>query len=62
MNLYNDSANVEQYIKMCDGYDGRNLYEALSKHLDEKSTLLELLIWTPNLNSETWGRSYPFTY
>lgn len=42
MNFYNDPNNVKQYIQMCDGYDGSNLYQILNKHLPIHSKLLEL--------------------
>mmetsp|Transcript_6790 Transcript_6790/g.7430 ORF Transcript_6790/g.7430 Transcript_6790/m.7430 type:complete len:208 (+) Transcript_6790:135-758(+) len=39
---YNKKENVEEYEKMCEGYDGGFLITALKKHLPEGSTLLEL--------------------
>ena len=42
MNFYNNPENVKQYIQMCEGYDGSNIYQALSSHLPKASTLLEL--------------------
>jgi len=42
MNFYDDPENVKTYIQMCEGYDGINIYQLLSKHLPAKSTLLEL--------------------
>ncbi len=42
MNYFDDPANVESYIKMADGYDGRALIGILQKHLPPGSTVLEL--------------------
>lgn len=42
MEFYNDPKKVDEYEKMCNEYDGSELYEVLSKHLKENSTLLEL--------------------
>ncbi|AAZ26917.1 MULTISPECIES: class I SAM-dependent methyltransferase [Colwellia] len=42
MNFYDNPVNVKQYIKMCNGYDGTNIYKLLSKSLPVGSTLLEL--------------------
>ena len=42
MNFYDDPVNVKKYIKMCNGYDGTNIYKLLSKSLPVGSTLLEL--------------------
>lgn len=42
MGYYNDKKNVEQYIEMAEGYDGKLLIEALEKHLPSDSTVLEL--------------------
>jgi cyclopropane fatty-acyl-phospholipid synthase-like methyltransferase len=42
MSFYDDPDNVKKYIEMCEGYDGNNIYQLLSKHLSVNSTLLEL--------------------
>lgn len=42
MNFYNNPEKVDEYEKMCEEYDGSELYEVLTNHLKEKSTLLEL--------------------
>lgn len=42
MSFYDDPKNVKSYIEMCEGYDGRPLYERLYKHLPINSKLLEL--------------------
>ncbi len=42
MKFYNNPIKIDEYEKMCDDYDGTELYKILSKHLKEKFTLLEL--------------------
>ena len=42
MEYWNDKKNVEEYIKMSEGYDGRELIEILKKYLPEGSSVLEL--------------------
>ena len=42
MDFYNDPSKVNEYEKMCDEYDGSELYNVLDKHLEKDSTLLEL--------------------
>jgi len=42
MSYYDEPSNVKKYIEMCEGYDGNNIYQLLSKHLPDKATLLEL--------------------
>ncbi|BCE03709.1 class I SAM-dependent methyltransferase [Marinicellulosiphila megalodicopiae] len=42
MSFYDDPDNVKSYLKMCEGYDGNNIYHMLSQHLREQSTVLEL--------------------
>lgn len=42
MKFYNDPGKVDEYEKMCEEYDGTELYTVLEKHLDKSSTLLEL--------------------
>lgn len=42
MNFYNDPEKVDKYEKMCEEYDGKELYKLLAAHLKEKSSLLEL--------------------
>ena len=42
MDFYNDPVKVDEYEKMCEEYDGTELYVVLEKHLDKSSTLLEL--------------------
>jgi len=42
MSYFNNKKNVEQYIKITEGYDGSKLINILKLHLKEGSTLLEL--------------------
>lgn len=42
MEFYNDPVKVDEYEKMCEEYDGSELYSVLNKHLIEDSSLLEL--------------------
>jgi SAM-dependent methyltransferase len=42
MSYYDDPANVEEYIQMAEGYDGRALIEILAQHLPPGATVLEL--------------------
>lgn len=42
MEYWNNEKNVEEYIKMSEGYDGRELIEILKKYLSEGSSVLEL--------------------
>ena len=42
MEYWNDKKNVEEYIKMSEGYDGRELIDILKKYLPEGSSVLEL--------------------
>ncbi|MEK6264751.1 MAG: class I SAM-dependent methyltransferase [Clostridium sp.] len=42
MTYFNDKQNVQEYIKMCEGTDGKELVDILRRHLNEGSTVLEL--------------------
>jgi len=42
MEFYNDPVKVDEYEKMCEEYDGSELYKVLEKHLADNSILLEL--------------------
>ena len=42
MNYYNDKKNVEEYIRMAEGYDGRAFVELLKGLLPEGASVLEL--------------------
>lgn len=42
MSYFDDEKNVEEYVKMAEGYDGRELIAILKKHLRTGSSVLEL--------------------
>jgi len=42
MSYYHDPENAQEYIELAEGFDGRELIEALSKHLPAGATVLEL--------------------
>lgn len=42
MGYYDDKVNVEQYIQMAEGYDGKLLIEVLRNHLPDGKSVLEL--------------------
>ena len=42
MDFYNDPLKVDEYEKMCDEYDGTELYHVLDNHLTKGSSFLEL--------------------
>ena len=42
MGYFDDEKNVEEYIGMAEGYDGRELVDVLRRHLPDGATVLEL--------------------
>jgi len=42
VDFYNNPSKVDEYEKMCDEYDGTEIYKVLESHLTKDSTLLEL--------------------
>ena len=42
MGFYDEKETAQQYIKMAEGYDGRELVTVLRKHLQEGASVLEL--------------------
>lgn len=42
MKYFKNKKNVDEYIKMADGYDGKDIIEKLKKYLPDGSTILEL--------------------
>ena len=42
MDYFDNEKNVEDYVKMAEGYDGRELIDVLRKYLPEGSSVLEL--------------------
>jgi SAM-dependent methyltransferase len=59
-NYYDDETNARDYIKMAEGYDGRELIEALQGYLPEGATLLELGMG-PGKDLELLSQSYQVT-
>lgn len=42
MGFYDDPDSVDQYEKMCEDYDGDQLFEVLTRHLNPGQSLLEI--------------------
>jgi SAM-dependent methyltransferase len=42
MSYYDDKENVEEYVKMAEGYDGREFIPVLRQYLPDGATVLEL--------------------
>lgn len=42
MSFFDNEKNVLEYIKMCEGFDGRELIQILSKYLPKDASVLEL--------------------
>ena len=42
MSFYHTNEGVSEYIKMAEGYDGRELVDVLSEHVDANARVLEL--------------------
>ena len=42
MGYYDEKKNVEEYVKMAEGYDGQELIQILRRHLKPGATVLEL--------------------
>ena len=42
MGYYDEAKNVNDYIKMAEGFDGQEFYDILIDYLDSESTVLEL--------------------
>ncbi len=60
MGFFDEQKNVDQYIKMAEGYDGRDLVAVLEKHLPAKSTILELGMG-PGKDVDLLGQTYNVT-
>lgn len=60
MGYFDDKKNVDEYIKMAEGYDGRDLIEILKKQLPRESTVLELGMG-PGIDLEILSESYKVT-
>ena len=60
MPYYDEPNNVQQYIDMAEGYDGRELVAALTKYLPEGAMVLELGMG-PGTDLELLARHYRVT-
>ena len=68
MGFYDDEENVETYVQMAEGYDGRELVTALRQHLPPGSTVLGIghgagkgsgpACWKSSLRPVPTGRKY----
>lgn len=57
MVYFDGKKNVEEYIRMAKGYDGRELLTVLRKYLDEGASVLELGM-VPGKDLEILGKHY----
>ena len=60
MGFYDEPDNIAEYIKMAEGYDGRELIGILERHLPAGSTVLELGMG-PGTDLDLLGRIYAAT-
>ena len=60
MGYFDDRGNVDEYISMADGYDGRELIDVLKMHLAPDSTVLELGMG-PGKDLDLLAKSYTVT-
>lgn len=60
MGYYDDEKNIQTYIKMAEGYDGRILVDALREHLPSGSKVLELGMG-PGKDLDLLARDYEVT-
>lgn len=60
MGYFDERKNVDAYIKMAEGYDGRNLIAILQKHLVPGSTVLELGMG-PGIDLDLLAQTYQVT-
>lgn len=60
MGYFDDAKNIEEYVKMAEGYDGRALIDVLKKYLRNGSTVLELGMG-PGKDFEILGESFQVT-
>jgi cyclopropane fatty-acyl-phospholipid synthase-like methyltransferase len=60
MSYFDEKKNVEGYIQLAQGYDGRDLIEMLKKFLPEGSTVLELGMG-PGVDLDLLQKSYQAT-
>ncbi len=60
MEYFHDEKNIQEYIGMAEGFDGRELIEILKGHLEPGSTVLELGMG-PGKDLEILGERYSVT-
>jgi cyclopropane fatty-acyl-phospholipid synthase-like methyltransferase len=60
MEYFKNEKHVSEYIKMIEGYDGRDLIEILKRYLKPKSTVLELGMG-PGKDLDILGETYKVT-
>lgn len=60
MSFYDSTEGVESYVKMAEGYDGREIIDELAKHLPSGSTVLELGMG-PGVDLEILSERYTVT-
>lgn len=60
MGYFNHEKNVMDYIRMAEGFDGRDLIDVLKKYLKEGSTILELGMG-PGKNLDMLAKDYKAT-
>lgn len=60
MSYFDDENNVEEYVRMAEGYDGREFMPILQKHLRDNSTVLELGMG-PGKDLELLGETFQVT-
>ena len=60
MGFYDSPDNVEQYVKMADGYDGQALIEEMRRYLAPGSTVLEIGMG-PGVDLDILGRWFDAT-
>ena len=60
MGFYDDKKNVESYVKMAEGYDGRALIEHMTSYLSPGAAVLELGMG-PGVDFEMLGKHYRVT-
>jgi hypothetical protein len=57
LDYYDNEKNVQEYIKMCEGYNGEELIKKLSKYIKQNSTVLELGMG-PGTDLDILNRAY----
>jgi len=58
MGFYDDPTSVDEYEKMCEGYDGTQIYSTLERHLSPGKTILEVGCG-PGYDIESLKINYP---